>query len=152
MDCRHSESLGRLIYLTAQEIKNFAEKQLKPYDLTLEQFHLLKHLSHDTGLNQREIGEAVNKTPANLTRILDRLEQKDLVVRRHNARDRRSSLVFLTLQGQSLVQEVFAVFESFSTQLTRGTSEEERETAKTILHRIEDNIKNISLAPDLTTK
>ena len=43
------ESLGRLIYLTAQDMRNFAEKILSPFDLTIEQFHLLKTLSCDKG-------------------------------------------------------------------------------------------------------
>ena len=63
MKCTDTEPLGRLIYLTAQEIKNFAEKLLKPYDLTLEQFHLLKHMSPDSGMSQRQLGDLVNKTP-----------------------------------------------------------------------------------------
>ncbi len=140
MECNDNESLGRLIYLTAQEIKNFAEKLLKPYDLTLEQFHLLKQMSPDSGMSQRELGNLVNKTPANITRILDRLEQKNLILRHSNPKDRRVSHVFLTAQGSELIKEVFAIFETFSSQLTQGTSEKEQRIAKDILNKIGDNI------------
>ena len=144
MRCDNTESLGRLIYLTAQEIKNFAEKLLKPYDVTLEQFHLLKHMSPDSGMSQRELGELVNKTPANITRILDRLELKNLIARRNSPADRRASQVFLTDQGQDMVQEVFAIFESFSNQLTQGTSEKKQQKTREVLIRIGHNIKTMS--------
>ena len=62
MSCSNPESLGRLIYLTAQEVKNFAEKLLKPYDLTLEQFHLLNHMSLDSGMsNDKMIQNAISQ-------------------------------------------------------------------------------------------
>ncbi len=144
MKCTDTEPLGRLIYLTAQEIKNFAEKLLKPYDLTLEQFHLLKHMSPDSGMSQRQLGDLVNKTPANITRILDRLEQKNLVIRRSNPKDRRGTHVFLTTQGSRLIEEVFAIFESFSSQLTQGTSEKEQLIAKNVLNKIGRNIKSMT--------
>ena len=144
MRCDNTESLGRLIYLTAQEIKNFAEKLLKPYDVTLEQFHLLKNMSPDSGMSQRELGELVNKTPANITRILDRLELKNLIARRNSPADRRASQVFLTNQGQDMVQEVFAIFESFSNQLTQGTSEKKQQKTREVLIRIGHNIKTMS--------
>jgi DNA-binding MarR family transcriptional regulator len=144
MECNDNESLGRLIYLTAQEIKNFAEKLLKPYDLTLEQFHLLKQMSPDSGMSQRELGNLVNKTPANITRILDRLEQKNLILRHSNPKDRRVSHVFLTAQGSGLIKEVFAIFETFSSQLTQGTSEKEQRIAKDILNKIGANINSMT--------
>jgi len=144
MECNDTESLGRLIYLTAQEIKNFAEKLLKPYHLTLEQFHLLKQMSPDSGMSQRELGNLVNKTPANITRILDRLEQKNLILRHSNPKDRRVSLVFLTDQGSGLIKEVFAIFESFSSQLTQGTTEKEQRITKNVLNKIGDNINSMT--------
>lgn len=144
MKCDHNKSLGRLIYLTARDMKNYAEKLLKPYDLTLEQFHLLKHMSPDTGMSQRELGELVNKTPANITRILDRLELKYLVVRRSSTEDRRASWVVLTDRGQTLVREVMTIFESFSSQFTQGTTELEQQEARKFLNRIGQNIKKMS--------
>ena len=144
MKCTDTDSLGRLIYLTAQEIKNFAEKLLKPYELTLEQFHLLKNMSPDAGMSQRQLGDMVNKTPANITRILDRLEQKNLILRHSQPEDRRVTHVFLTDQGSRLIEEVFAIFESFSSQLTKDTTGKEQEITRNVLNRIERNIKSMT--------
>jgi len=149
-DCKDENSLGRLIYFTAQEMSNFAEKVLKPYDLTLEQFHLLKNMPEDTGLSQRELGEVANKKAANMTRILDRLENKGLMVRRDNPEDRRAALVFLTEKGRDLITKVHGGFEDVSNRLVLGTSEKEQETTRHVLQKISQNL--LELTDELSKK
>jgi len=136
--------LGRHIYITGQEMRNFAERLLKPYDLTLEQFHLLKNMSPDEGLTQREICNLTSKTPGNMSRMLDRMESKDLVARRENPADRRASLVYLTSKGESLVDEVVEEFESFSAKLTEGITEEEQQIVRDALAKIARNTQKMS--------
>lgn len=143
MGCCKEESLGRVIYFTAQDMHNFAEKILKPFGLTLEQFHLLKNMPVGEGLSQRKIGEIVNKRPANMTRILDRLELKELVVRRNNPQDRRASTVFLTEKGRDLIEAVLVVFESFSSRFTDGISVEDRQVVRVAMERMSANIKKM---------
>ena len=142
--CKEDNSLGRLIYFTAQEMSNFAEKGLKPYDLTLEQFHLLKNMPLGEGLTQRELGEGANKKPANMTRILDRLEKKGLMVRRENPEDRRAALVFLTEKGHGLAAQVYDGFETFSNRLVKGISAEEQEVAIKVLQRMSQNLQEMT--------
>ena len=139
-ECRE-DSLGRLIYFTAQDMTNFAEKILKPYDLTLEQFHLLENMDMDSGISQRQLGEATNKTPANLTRMLDRMEAKSLVVRRDDPDDRRTSLVYLTGKGKALVEEVFGEFNSYSAGMLLGISGDEQQIAKEVLTKMAVNVQ-----------
>lgn len=141
MDCSSDAPLGRQIYILSQDMRNFAEKYvLKPYGITVEQLHLLKCLYQYTGLSQKEIGEIGYKTPANTTRLLDRLQAKDLVVRRENPEDRRAMLVFLTERGQELVQEVENVFESFKQSFLNGLSEEELAVIQAGLRKITENL------------
>ena len=144
MRCNHNEPLGRLIYEAAQDIKNFAEKILKPCGLTLEQFHLLKNMSREAGMSQRELGDLVSKSPANITRILDRLESKSLVKRFDSPKDRRTTVVLLTPQGQAQVQEVSSIFESFSSGLTSGITHDEQEMTRKILSRLRSNLQSMS--------
>ncbi len=136
--------LGRLIYRTVQDMQNFGEKVLKPYGLTLEQLHILKNLSLDTGKTQRQIGDAVNKTPANLTRILDRLESKSLAVRRRNPEDRRASLVFLTIKGGRVLQEVLGEFESFDKQLFQDITVKEQQEIRKAFGKMSGNLEKMS--------
>ena len=144
----NEESLGRQIYITSQEMRNFAERVLKPYDLTLEQFHLLKNMSLDAGMTQRQICNLTSKTPANMSRMLDRMESKSLVARRENPADRRASQVFLTTKGESLVGEVLEEFEAFSSKLTKGITEREQQIVRKALAKIARNTQKMSEALD----
>ena len=139
------ESLGRLIYQTAQDIHNMAEKILYPYDLTVEQMHLLKNMSVDKGITQKALGGMVNKTPANLTRILDRLEAKALIMRRPDASDRRAYLVFLTAKGMALVKDVHKTFQSFSDSMLSGINDEMQQLVRTGLKMMVENIEHMTL-------
>lgn len=149
MKCRDTalngeEPLGRLIYLLSQDLKNFAEKVLKPYDLTLEQLHILKNMGVDSGMSQRQIGEIANKKAANITRMLDRLESKDLVERRENLEDRRAASVFLTGKGETLVNEVIGIFDSFSSSFLKGVSLEEQEIIRNAFKKMNSNLEKMS--------
>ncbi len=140
----HEESVGRLIYKTSLAMRNYAENLLKPYGLTVEQLHLLKSMSVDMGVTQRQLCELAGKKPANITRILDRLEKKNRIVRRPNPEDRRSSLVFLTREGELLVEEVHSLFESYSGRIIEGIDPENEMLFKEILARIETNIQSLA--------
>nr|MBF0222398.1 MarR family transcriptional regulator [Desulfobulbaceae bacterium] len=137
------EALGRLIHLTAQDMRNFAEKILSPFDLTIEQLHLLKNLSCTSGMTQRQVGEIAGKTPANMSRILDRLEAKALIQRRSDPKDRRAAQVLLTDTGKEITENVFEVFESFSEDLVRGITENEQEIVKKSLKMIVRNLETM---------
>lgn len=138
------ESFLRQIAVTGQLMRNFADQRLKGFDLTVEQLQLLKQLTIDFGTPQNVLGEAAAKSPANITRILDRLEKKNRVVRRPNPDDRRSSLVFLTPEGKRLQQEVLSLFQGLRRQLLEGVSEKDRHCAVTVLMAITANIERVS--------
>ncbi len=138
------ETVGRLIYRTSLALTNYAENLLKPYGLTVEQLHLLKSMSTDMGVTQNQLCEIAGKKPANITRILDRLENKNRIVRRPNPEDRRSTLVFLTSEGEQMVEEVHSLFESYSGRLNEGIDPEEEQLFKEILARIESNIQSLA--------
>ncbi len=149
--CVHSEDepLGRLIYHMAQDLGNYAEKILKPFDLTLEQYQIIKTLPANEGLTQKDIGAAVSKTPANMTRILDRLQEKNLIERRRNPKDRRTTLVFQTENGLKMLEKVTEVFETFSAQFLRGVTGQEQKVIRAAFAKMGANLQKIAGTPKL---
>ena len=138
------ESFFRLIALTGQAMRSYADQRLRGFDLTVEQLQLLKELTVDIGRPQSVLGVVSSKSPANITRILDRLEKKNRIVRQQNPDDRRSSLVFLTEEGEKLLTEVFSLFEGLRSELVRGISEEGQRGAVLVLGAIKTNIERLS--------
>lgn len=134
------EAIGRLIYTTSLNLRNYAEKMLSPYGLTVEQFHVLKKTSRHTGCIQKELCRELGKQPANITRILDRLENKKWIERRLNPADRRSSLIFLMASGEQIINEVSKNFEAYSSWFIAGVSTEEEQIFRNVLAKIDKNI------------
>jgi len=135
------ESFFRLIALTGQAMRSYADQRLKSFDLTVAQLQLLKELTVATGRAQSVLGTISSKSPANITRILDRLEKKKRIVRRQNPEDGRSSLVFLTEEGERLRTEVISLFEGICSELVRGISDERQQVAVLVLGAIKTNIE-----------
>ena len=125
-------------------MRSYADQKLKKHDLTIEQLHILKQLSVTAGQTQSQLCEAVGKSPANITRILDRLEKKGSVNRSNNPEDRRSVLVSLTKDGESLLADVNALFEGFGPDVVAGISLEKQKTAINVLKKILQNLSELA--------
>lgn len=134
------QKIGRSICVTSQIIRNWAEKLLSAFDLTGEQLHLLESVSIQRGIPQRTLCELVIKTPANLTRILDRMEKKGLVIRRDNPEDRRSSLVYRTEVGEKLVVEAMEALVPLGDRIENGIDKKDLEVFKLVIHQINQNL------------
>lgn len=138
------EPLGRMIYLMALDIRNLAERILSPFDLTIEQLHTLKSLAVSDGMSQRQLGAAIRKNPANLTRILDRLEAKAFTVRQADPQDRRAYLVYLTEEGRGVLDKVEEVFTGFSAEVHRGLTDEMIRSTRNVLKKMAANLEKMS--------
>jgi DNA-binding MarR family transcriptional regulator len=121
------------------------DQMLKPYNLTMEQLWILKCISDKKmQLNQNEICLQMSKTPANLSRILNRLENKSFVLRQPNPNDRRAYIITLTGRGRSLLQEVDVIVEIFSAKFNSGINSETRKTIHQAMSIMNDNLSEIS--------
>jgi DNA-binding MarR family transcriptional regulator len=80
---------------------------LKPYDLSEAQYNVLRILrgAGDDGLPCSEIGARLLTHDPDVTRLVDRLERRDLVVRTREQRDRRVVTVRISTAGLALLEE-----------------------------------------------
>ena len=81
-------------------------KQLsKDVGITGPQLLLMQAISNEPGIMVRQIADNINLSPATVTSILDRLETKQYVQRIRSTEDKRRVGVFLTEQGQVILQD-----------------------------------------------
>lgn len=145
MNSGNEESFWSLIGLTSRAMRTYADKRLRAYDLTIEQLLVLKHLDETEGRSQNVLSQLAGKSPANVTRILDRLEKKESVIRRPNPDDRRSSLVFLTGDGARIRDELVRLFMGLRSELVEGIELEKQQVAIEVLKGIKANIDKMIL-------
>ena len=136
------DSLGFIIYKTHLRLKNDLNQSFKPIDITTEQWGILGRLWEKDGVSQKDLADKTHKDQPNVTRILDKLEQKGLIRRELNPEDRRAFSVFLTREGCSLKNHLVPIAESSIKKALKGFSPQEIQTLTAFLNRIYDNIES----------
>jgi DNA-binding MarR family transcriptional regulator len=136
------DSLGLMIYRTALALKSALQRRFKEngFEITAEQWVIMRHLWEEEGLSQREIGEKAAKDKPNITRMLDALEKKGLIFRQPDPRDRRKFCVYLTKEGKQLHERLLPLAQTLREQVTRGLSRPETDRVKETLSKINRNI------------
>jgi len=111
---------------------------LKPYDISVEQFNVLRILRGKNGnpTNLQDIQERMINKMSNTTRLVDKLILKGLVERFVCKKNRRKVEIFITEQGLKLLNEVSPVIEQTENRITSGLSTQELETLNTLLTKL----------------
>lgn len=112
------------------------QDNLEKLDLTPPQFYVLATLGYAGGLPFGEIGEKMMVTVSNLTGIVDRLEEKALVVRERDAEDRRVVRVKLTDKGVKLYKSTIPLFERCISQFFSPLDREQQKELAALLRKL----------------
>ncbi|MEP7703094.1 MarR family transcriptional regulator [Paraglaciecola sp. 25GB23A] len=80
-------------------------KQLsRDIGLTGPQLMIMQNIAKKPGIMVREIADSINLSAATVTNILDRLETRELTTRIRSTTDKRRVGVFLTTQGETILE------------------------------------------------
>ena len=106
------ESLQGEVFLnlvrTTDELMRRVEDILKLAGLTHSQYNVLRILrgAGDQGLCCREIAERMISRDPDITRLVDRLERRELLTRSRDSRDRRIITVRIASAGQKILKDL----------------------------------------------
>jgi DNA-binding MarR family transcriptional regulator len=95
---------------TADVIRRFLARVLEPFEITPQQYNVLRILRGAGGeaVPTLTVGERMVEEAPGVTRLIDRLEAKGLVRRERSPQDRRQVLCGLTPAGLALVERIDA--------------------------------------------
>jgi DNA-binding MarR family transcriptional regulator len=105
------------------------------YDISVEQWIILKQIRECPGTTQRQIAVSINKDPASVTRILYLLQKRQLIQRTVGP-DRRSFGVVLTKQGNELVDNILPKAHIIREKGIAGFTNEEEKVFVDLLLRV----------------
>lgn len=88
-----------------RRIINYCNNRLKDLGITLSQSFVLLSLLEQDGSSVKAIASALQLDSPAVTGLVDRLAKQGLVSRQEDPNDRRSTLVFLTPEGQKIAEE-----------------------------------------------
>lgn len=137
-----NQKLGIYIKKLNIAFENKCNKELKPYNIPLTQFKILKYLlnNRDREINQKDLEKHFSSTNPTITGVLNRLEAKDYIKRVVSENDARFRKIELCEKAILLNEEFINVAETFENDLIKGFSEEEKKVALTLFQKMLDNL------------
>lgn len=123
------------IRYTSNWIGNFYNNQLAEFDITLPQFNILRILrGAKQKLSIKVVKDRMLEKSPNTTRLIDKLIDKNLVIRSRCEHDRRVVYIEISSKGQEVLTQIDDVFDDMN--LSCSLSNEEAVTLSDLLDKI----------------
>ena len=139
-------SIGYLVGRTSRAIIKRLSKKFQDagFDVSYEQWSVLIHLYRQDGQTQQELARTAVKDKAAITRLLNVLEKKNMVLRVPDRNDKRSKLVYLTHKAKSFREELINLVDEMLREAEQGISFEEMEQCRNTLNKIFGNFDRLN--------
>jgi DNA-binding MarR family transcriptional regulator len=131
------KTIINLIY-TNNWFKENSTSQFKKYDLSSEQYNVLRILRGQKGkpANLSTLQERMLNKMSNTTRLIDKLLKKELVTRNTCPSNRRKIEIFITEKGSNLLEELDPITYQNSLDITKNLNTTELETLNNLLDKL----------------
>src|SRR5919206_3409941 len=126
---------------TADKVRTFFETVCAPFDITGQQYNVLRILrgAEPAGLPTLTIAERMIERTPGITRMIDRLEAKGLVAREVRPHDRRCVYCRITKKGLKLLELLDGPVSDFNRRAFRVLTDSELERLVTLLAKTRDS-------------
>lgn len=132
----------RLLAECMQGFERVSGNAVRHNGLTHAQFDIIATLGNTTGMSYKELGERTLITKGTLTGVIERLEQKGLVLRERSTDDKRSFFVRLTPAGDAVFRDVFPKVIARGKELFTAYSDADFETLEAALALLRTRISS----------
>lgn len=126
------------VFLINTSLKDDISVVLKPFDLSIEQFNVMRILRGQNAkpLNLQDIQDRMVNKMSNTTRLIDKLLLKNFVKRNTCKTNRRKIEIFITEEGQKTLKQLDPIIDDIETQITSNLSHSELEQLNYLLSKL----------------
>ena len=123
----HQKATVISIFYTNSWIKDYLSAKLKPFDLSIEQFNVLRILRGQKGksMNLQDIHNRMIHKMSNTTRLVDKLIKKNMVERNICKENRRKVEIKITDMGLKTLLKIDPLIETAEKKVTANLTAEE---------------------------
>ena len=127
--------IGRIKQVNTRLLNKFlAQKNITAFNG--EQGRILHVLWENDGISNRELSKKSGLAMSSLTTMLERMEEKNLLIRKFCPTDKRKILIFLTNYAKSLKSEYDEISDKMNEISFEGISDEERLAFEATLEKV----------------
>lgn len=136
---RHREFIGYQVYTAQRALMRSLDLTLSPFGLTSSQWNALNQLHEYGDMTQKELAEHLDKEPATVARLLDRLVKRGLVQRTSHPEDRRANIIGITPAAVDLLVAIEPHAAARADRIAEGISDEHLNIFFSVLDTIRQN-------------
>lgn len=134
------ENIGTLLAQVSRLLRRSFDERARGIGVTRPQWQVLGLLMLHAGSNQGALAEMLEVEPITLGRMIDRLQEAQLVERRADPADRRVWRIFLTEKGEGLLDQLRPFGRETIAVALEGVSEADRDILTATLARVRSNL------------
>lgn len=119
-----------------QWVNAHADRDIRKHGLNRSEFGVLELLYHKGTQPIQQIGSKVLMSSGNLTYVVDKLVEKQLVRREASKEDRRLTYAVITDKGKQFIRKVFPQHVDVIQEVMMGLNAEEQRAASLLLKKL----------------
>lgn len=100
------ETIGTMVGQVSRLFRRSFDERARQIGVTRPQWQVLVIVSRNPGMNQGGVAEILEVEPITVGRMIDRMQDAQLIERRADPADRRAWRLHLTAKGQSLMEQL----------------------------------------------
>lgn len=143
-------SLPYLLSDSSRLLRRAFDARVRALGMTSPQARLLLVLHVTEGENQGYYAERLEVEPISLTRMIDRMEEAELIERRRDPADRRAWLLFLTERSRQVIDQVSACLAELEDEMLTGLDAAQRDALAQMLETIRENFSTTRPLSEVT--
>lgn len=121
--------------------------ELKPFGLTLNDWRVCVSLRHKPHQRLMELSQNTSVDASTLSRLVDGLLKRGLLVRERSSEDARAVALCLTSEGEVLVDKVIPLAQLYERVALAGIDAGQAELLRSVLQRMYDNMALLERRP-----
>jgi DNA-binding MarR family transcriptional regulator len=103
------DSLGFQVNRTANAMKSRFNNFLKSYNLTSEQYVIMKSVQENQDITPTQLSEITLKDKTTITRMIDTLVKNEMLIRTPKPNDRRAYQISWSKKGEKVMDEILPI-------------------------------------------
>lgn len=124
--------------------KRFDDQVPENIRISTEQFGLLHAIKiKEEEVIQKDMAEMMGKDKSAILRLIDSLEEKELVRRVVDTKDRRKNYIMVTKTGDKAIDQYMKIVHKVLGELEEGLSQTELDTFQNVVNHVKNRAKQL---------
>lgn len=135
----------RLAALASKVVDSCADMYSRQFGVTIAQWRVLAVLAEHDTLHSKAIGEIASMDKSKVSRAVQQMEDRQLLVRQKDPSDNRASFLSLTEAGYDLYFQIVPQVKQWEEEFMSGVDESEQENVLKFIDQLEVTVDKIAL-------